>query len=66
VSLVQLLRFLVLEIIYLGLNSIFDMCVVFMANYFFSRRRRPIDNDTFLVADFVNFKIKPVQYFRYA
>jgi hypothetical protein len=30
----------VVELNYLYLNLRFDMCVIFMANYFFSRRRR--------------------------
>jgi hypothetical protein len=48
------------------LNLIFDMSVVFMINCFLSDRRRdvPIDNETFLVNDFVNLKIKSVQSFR--
>jgi hypothetical protein len=47
------------------LNLIFDMSVVFMINYFLSDRRRdvPIDNETFLMNNFVNLKIKSVQSF---
>jgi hypothetical protein len=41
VGLNQLVRFLVVELTYLGSNHRFDMDVTFMANYFFSRRRRP-------------------------
>jgi hypothetical protein len=40
VGLVQLIRFLVVELINPDSNTRFDMCVVFMANYFFSGRRR--------------------------
>jgi hypothetical protein len=40
VGLAQLIRFLVVELTHLDSNPIFDMCVAFMANYFFSRRRR--------------------------
>jgi hypothetical protein len=40
VDLVQPVRFLVMKLIYLGSNSRFDMCIVFMANYSFSERRR--------------------------
>jgi hypothetical protein len=40
VDLAQLVRFLVVELIHSGLNIIFDMSVVFMANYSFSGRRR--------------------------
>jgi hypothetical protein len=39
VGLVQLVRFLVVELIHPVLNSRFDICVIFMANYSFSRRR---------------------------
>jgi hypothetical protein len=41
VCLVQLVRFLIVKQIYLDLNFKFDINVVFMANYFFSGRRRP-------------------------
>jgi hypothetical protein len=41
VGLVQLVRFLVVELTHLGLNSRFDMGVVFTANYSFSGRQRP-------------------------
>jgi hypothetical protein len=57
VVLVQLVRFLVLELIHSGSNSRFDMVVVFMTNYSFS------GNDVLLVTDFVNFKIKSTQSF---
>jgi hypothetical protein len=42
VGLVQLVRFLVLELIYLDLNSRFDIGIIFMVNYSFSGRRRLI------------------------
>jgi hypothetical protein len=41
VGLVQLIRFLVVELTHPDSNPIFDMCVVFMTNYSFSERRRP-------------------------
>jgi hypothetical protein len=41
VGLARLVGFLVVELTHSGLNSIFDMSVVFTANYFFSGRRRP-------------------------
>jgi hypothetical protein len=41
VGLVQLIRFLVVELIHLNSNLRFDMVVVFMANYSFSGRRYP-------------------------
>jgi hypothetical protein len=41
VSLAQLVRFLEVELIYQGLNPIFNMGVVFISNYSFSGRRRP-------------------------
>jgi hypothetical protein len=37
VSLVQLVRFLVVELIHSDLNSRFDVCIVFITNYFFNR-----------------------------
>jgi hypothetical protein len=58
------IRFLVVELIYSGLNLIFNMSVIFIINYFFSKRRHPIDNETFLMIDFVNLKIKLTQSFR--
>jgi hypothetical protein len=39
-SLAQLVRFIVMELTYPGLNIRFDMGVVFTANYSFSGRRR--------------------------
>jgi hypothetical protein len=41
VGLAKLVRFLVMEVTQLGLNPKFDMCVIFMANYSYSGRRRP-------------------------
>jgi hypothetical protein len=38
VGLAQLLRFLVVELIYPGLNPRFNISVIFTANYFFSKR----------------------------
>jgi hypothetical protein len=64
VSLVQLVRFLVVELIHLNLNSIFDMCVTFTTNYFISERRRPVHSETLLGTDFINLKIKSAQSFR--
>jgi hypothetical protein len=59
-----LVRLLIVELIYSGLNFIFDISVVFMINYFLVKDDVTIDNKTFLVADFINFKIKPAQSFR--
>jgi hypothetical protein len=53
----------VVELIYPDLNTRFDMGVIFMANYFFSGRQRPVDSETLLVTDFVNLKIKSAQFF---
>jgi hypothetical protein len=60
VGLAQLIRFLVVELTHSGLNSRFDMCVVFSANYSFSVRRR-LDSEALLMTDFMNLKIKPAQ-----
>jgi hypothetical protein len=40
VGLIQLARFLVMELTHLCLNTRFDMSVVFMINYFFNERQR--------------------------
>jgi hypothetical protein len=40
VGLAQLIRFLVVKLIYLDLNFRFDMSDIFMINYFFNGRRR--------------------------
>jgi hypothetical protein len=62
-----LVKFLVLELTHTGLNLKFNMSVVFMINYFFSGRRRPVDDSetTLLVIDFMNLKIKSTQSFKY-
>jgi hypothetical protein len=41
VGLAQLVRFLVVELIYSDSNSRFDMRVIFTVNFSFSERRRP-------------------------
>jgi hypothetical protein len=41
VGLAQLVRFLVVKLIHSDLNTRFDMCVIFTANYSFNGRRRP-------------------------
>jgi hypothetical protein len=38
VGLIQLIKFLVVELTHTYLNSKFDMCVTFMVNYFFRER----------------------------
>jgi hypothetical protein len=40
-GLVQLVRFLVMELTHTCSNSRFNMCVIFMTNYSFSGSRRP-------------------------
>jgi hypothetical protein len=64
VGLAQLVRFLLVELIYPGSNHIFDMCVAFTANYSFCGRRRPVNIETLLLIDFMNLKIKSAQSFR--
>jgi hypothetical protein len=61
--LVQLIRFLVVELIHIGLNLRFDMCVAFTINYFSVGGDVPVDSEMILVTDFVNLKIKLVQSF---
>jgi hypothetical protein len=64
VSLVQLVRFLVVELTHPDLNPRFDISIIFMTNYFLMGGDVPINNETLLVTDFVNLKIKPAQSFR--
>jgi hypothetical protein len=64
VGLVQLVRFLVVELIYSGLSHRFNMYVIFTTNYSFSQKRRPVNNETLLMIDFVNLKIKTARTFR--
>jgi hypothetical protein len=66
VGLVQLVRFLVIELTHPGSNLTFDMSVAFTANYFLVRDDVTVDNDALLVTDFVNLKIKSTQFFKYA
>jgi hypothetical protein len=66
VDLAQLIKFLVVKLTHLDLNSIFDICVAFTPNYFFSGRQRPIDSEALLIIDFMNLKIKSTQSLKYA
>jgi hypothetical protein len=52
------------KLIYPDSNSRFDMSVVSMVNYFLVGGDVLIDNDTFLVNNFVNLKIKLTQSFK--
>jgi hypothetical protein len=61
VWLAQLVRFLMVKLIHSSSDSKFNIDVLFRANYFFSGRDVPVDNETFLVIDFINLKIKPTQ-----
>jgi hypothetical protein len=54
----------VVEPIHSGLNSKFDVSIVFTAKYSFSGRRCPVDSEMLLMTDFVNLKIKPAQSFK--
>jgi hypothetical protein len=54
VALAQLIRFLVVKLIYICLNFKFDMGVTFMTNYFLVGGNVLIDSNTLLVTDFVN------------
>jgi hypothetical protein len=53
-----------MELLYSDLNSRFDMCVIFTANYFSVVRDVSVDSEVLLVTDFVNLKIKLTQSFR--
>jgi hypothetical protein len=64
VDLAQLVRILVVKLIYLDLNFRFDIDVIFMTNYFSVRCDVFIDSETLLMTDFVNLKIKLTQSFK--
>jgi hypothetical protein len=56
----------VVELIHPDSNPRFDIDVVFMANYSFSEGDVPVgSSDASLMTDFINFKIKSAQSFRY-
>jgi hypothetical protein len=55
-----------MKLIYLGLNLRFNIGVVFMTNYFLVRGDVLINNETLLMTDFVNLKIKLTQSFECA
>jgi hypothetical protein len=54
----------VVELIYLISNFRFDMCNIFMTNYFLMRCDVPIDNEILLVIKFLNLKIRSSQSFK--
>jgi hypothetical protein len=55
-----------MKLIHPGLNLRFNMSVVFMTNYFLVRGDVLINNETLLMTDFVNLKIKLTQSFECA
>jgi hypothetical protein len=57
-----MVRFVVVKLNHLDLNFRFDIGTVFMVNYSFNKRR--IDSEVFLMTNFINLKIKPIQFFR--
>jgi hypothetical protein len=63
--LVQLIRFLVVELTHSVLNPKFDMNLYLRLIILLVRDNVYIDSETLLVADFVNFKIKSAQSFEY-
>jgi hypothetical protein len=52
------------KLIYSVLNFRFDMFIIFMINYFFSRRQCHIDSEILFVINFVNLRLKLAQSFR--
>jgi hypothetical protein len=65
VDLAQLVKFLVVKLIHLVLNTRFDLGVAFTANYFSVGDDVPIDSEALLMTNFVNLKIKLTQSFGY-
>jgi hypothetical protein len=66
VVLIQLFRFLVVELIYSDSNSKFDMSIIFTTNYSFSERHVSVSSDALLMTHFMNLKIRPAQSLRCA
>jgi hypothetical protein len=63
----QMVRFLAVEPIHIYLNLKFDMCVTnVQLIILLVVRDISVDIETQLVTDFVNLKIKPIQYFKCA
>jgi hypothetical protein len=56
--------FFLLKLTYSDLNNRFDMNIIFITNYFLRTDDVLIDNETLLITDFMNFKIKPIQSFK--
>jgi hypothetical protein len=54
--LTQLIKFLVVKLS----NHRFNMCIVFMTNYFLIESDISDDNEALLVTEFINLKIKSV------
>jgi hypothetical protein len=55
----------VVKLNYSDLNSIFNMSITFMVNYFLVRDDVFVDSETLLMTDFINLKIKAAQSFEY-
>jgi hypothetical protein len=64
VSLAQLVRFLVVELIYPVSNSRFNMVLHLRLIILSVGGDVPVDSDTLLVTEFVNLKIKSIQSFK--
>jgi hypothetical protein len=54
----------VVKLIYADSSFRFNMNIIFITNYSFNEKRCSVDNETILVTDFVNLKIKSTQSFR--
>jgi hypothetical protein len=61
----HVIRFLVVELIYLGLNLRFDMCYIFLLIILSVGGVVPINSETFLMTNLINLKIKPAQSFKF-
>jgi hypothetical protein len=58
-----MVRFLMVEPIRLNLNLRFDICVVYLWLIIFSVVG-PVDNETLLMTNFMNLKIKSIHFFK--
>jgi hypothetical protein len=66
VGLAQLVRFIVVELTHLGSILRFDTILYLWLIILLVRGNIPIDSETLLMTDFINLKIKLIQFFESA
>jgi hypothetical protein len=64
IDLVQLNRFIVVELTHPCSNLRFDINIIFTNNFSFNERCISVNNESFLITNFMNLKIKSTQFFK--